>query len=388
MTHSAGRREETAKVGIHSATKVAFKDSEQCVVHLPCYEINPYQKLLMQSLRAIGVEAVDGGGGGNFLRSVLRRWRADVVHFHWLHPYTIRPGLLGSVLRSCRFLVELGVLRCAGVRLVWTVHNLENHEGQHTSIERWVCRWACRFFHEVICHSEFASREVQQYFGVPAERIRVVPHPRFPAEFNSDAGLRRRYQIRSGELVFLFFGRLAPYKGVEELVAAFRELHQKNARLVIAGSSACPTFTSDLISACNGDPRIRLDVREIPDAEVGELQQLADVVVFPFKKILTSGSLLLAMGAGNACIAPRVGPILETLADVQACLTYDPDDESGLRKAMEYAISNQSALGDVGLANRLKSEPWTWEYMALSCAAAYGLGQEELNTPAGLGTWS
>src|SRR5690348_5469587 len=98
------------------------------VVHLPVYDDNAYQKLLMDAQRQLGIEAIDGGGGGNFFRTALTKWHADILHFHWLHPYLIRPGALATLLRSIRLILELIILKLVGQRIVWTVHNLKNHD--------------------------------------------------------------------------------------------------------------------------------------------------------------------------------------------------------------------------------------------------------------------
>ena len=41
------------------------------------------------------------------------------------------------MLRSVRLIIELSILKSAGQRVVWTVHNLKNHDSQHVAIERW-----------------------------------------------------------------------------------------------------------------------------------------------------------------------------------------------------------------------------------------------------------
>ena len=86
------------------------------VVHLPYYEDNAYQKLLMASLGKRGVETVPGGGGGNFFRTALWRWKADVLHFHWIHPYVLRPTVGGTLSRATRFLAEIISLKGSGQR--------------------------------------------------------------------------------------------------------------------------------------------------------------------------------------------------------------------------------------------------------------------------------
>ena len=129
------------------------------IVHLPVYQDNPYQRLLIGAQRKLGLEVIDGGGGGNFFRTALVRWKADILHFHWLHPYMIRPSTAGTVLRSLRLLVELSLLTIAGQRIVWTVHNLKNHDNRHVRLERWFTRCFARLASAIIAHSQTARRQ-------------------------------------------------------------------------------------------------------------------------------------------------------------------------------------------------------------------------------------
>jgi hypothetical protein len=48
---------------------------------------NPYQNLLDQQLRKIDVHVSRAGYGVLFLPTVFAKWKPDIVHLHWLHPY-------------------------------------------------------------------------------------------------------------------------------------------------------------------------------------------------------------------------------------------------------------------------------------------------------------
>ena len=50
-------------------------------------------------------------GGGNFFRTARFKWKADILHFHWVHPYILRPSRLGTVVRGTRFIAEVAALK-------------------------------------------------------------------------------------------------------------------------------------------------------------------------------------------------------------------------------------------------------------------------------------
>ena len=347
------------------------------VVHLPCYDINPYQRLLIQALNRVDVDAVDGGGGGNFLRSILFRWRADVVHFHWLHPYLLRPTRLGTIIRAIRFLFELLILRAAGVRLVWTVHNLHNHEGKYLGIERFMTSCAAKLFHAIVCHSNYSAQQAADRFGIKCSKINVIPHPVFNELYSNTVSTNHARKILGLDLndaVILFIGRVAPYKGIEKLIDTFLTINAPGSQLVIAGMPMSQEYQKKIETEVEGNSKIHLVLRRIEDDEMQVFLNAADVVAFPFRNILTSGSLLLAMGFGKACIAPRIGSIPETFPDLQLPLTYLPEDEQGLELAIREAFTQKDSLAGIGQENLKICSEWTWEMMAKQCLQTYGFG--------------
>jgi glycosyltransferase involved in cell wall biosynthesis len=111
------------------------------------------------------------------------------------------------------------------------------------------------------------------------------------------------------------------------------------------------------------DQRIKLCPGFIPDDQIQLYMNACDVVIFPYRDILTSGAVLLAMSFGRACIAPRKGCIGEVLDDTGAFL-YEIDDENGLMKAMKSALDKSSHLSVMGQHNRHLAEKYNWKHIA------------------------
>ena len=73
--------------------------------------------------------------------------------------------------------------------------------------------------------------------------------------------------------------------------------------------------------------------RFFPNEELQLLFNAADVGVFPFADVLTSGSVITALSFGIPVIVPDIGCLPE-VALPQAGIVYDHDDADGLRRAM------------------------------------------------------
>lgn len=345
------------------------------VVHLPVYRDNAYQPLLLAALARAGLEVIDGGGGGTFLRTALAQWKPDVVHFHWLHPYMVRATALGTLARGVRFLFAVAVLRLYGVRIVWTLHNLQNHDRKQVWLERQLTRAFVRLAHVVIAHCPAAERLGRERFrDRRSAKWVVIPHASYVgcyADTVSRDEARERLNLPAGALVFLFFGRIQPYKGVLELAAAFRDADLPDARLVIAGRPAdadADRLVSDAVAGCAA---IHYRPGFVPDDEVQVLMRAADVVVLPFRDILTSGSVLLAMSFGRAVIAPAIGCVPETVATGHDLL-YAPDRPHGLCDALRAAHHRRAELAEVGAANGHRAAACGWADVAAATAATYG----------------
>jgi glycosyltransferase involved in cell wall biosynthesis len=135
--------------------------------------------------------------------------------------------------------------------------------------------------------------------------------------------------------VCLFFGLVAPYKGLEGLIQAFKSLPGDAAWLVIAGKAAQPEY-GDRIEALAQHPRIRHHPGFVPDDRVQVYFNAADVVALPYEQVTTSSSVMLALTFGR----PVVAPDLEVLAEVvppEAGILYSPGQAGALADALRHA---------------------------------------------------
>ncbi len=333
------------------------------IIHLPYYEENPYQRLLMEAQRELGHEVWPGGGGGNFFGVALREWKADVLHFHWLHPYLLRKSAFQSVLRATRFLAEVAVLKCRGARIAWTIHNLANHEGAHPRIEQWFTVQFARLADVCFIHSQAAGESASQAFGIPQSKLHIIPHGHYIGVYPDDMGealARVRLGLTERAKVFLFLGRVEPYKGVFDLLDAFASLPD-HCHLVIAGKTRDPEQAQLLSERCAKMLRVHHFPGRVGDNEMQQFFLAADVVVFPFRKILTSGSLVLAMSFGKAVVIPKVPSLLEIVPEGGADW-FDPLSAESLADAMTESLKRDTA--EAGKINFARAQEWDWKMIS------------------------
>ncbi len=345
------------------------------IVHLPVFRSNPYQYLLMQAQRDLGHVVMDGHHhqGGPFLFEVWRRWKPQALHFHWLHPFMLDGERRFSLARTGRFLAEVALAKRAGWRIVWTIHNLVSHGGKFTLMEQAFTRPFGHLADACMAHSKAASEEAQRTFRIPAHKMHVVPHGNYIGCYPNtiDRGqARARLGLPEGAFVYLFFGRILPYKGVFELVEAFAQLPLQ-CRLVIAGNARDAVTTERLQTAARQDSRIVVFPNHIPDEEIQVYFRTADIAVFPYQRILTSGSLILAQSFGTPVVAPEMGGCPEGVGTDSGWL-FDPAQKDSLATTLKIAL-NDPELAAKAAASRKRAEAWPWAKVAREMNVLYGV---------------
>lgn len=292
---------------------------------------NPYQGLLYSEMQRLGAQIIYLGQWTpsrtlNLLVLPLeiaarRIGGARLIHLHWVFAFAFPGGRRFRAMRQLAyawFLLWLRVCRLLGMHLVWTVHNVVPHTpvfADDVSARRALVKASDL----VLAHSPSALAELAAIGAMPG-RSAVIPHgpiagtrPAAVAGALTAAGRPRR---------FLFFGRVADYKGVEDLLAAFAAMPgDAGAHLTVAGHCDDSRLRSRLEAlARSAAGRIVLRLEHVPEEEVAQVLAAADVVVLPFRRITTSGSAMLALSHGR----PLIVPDLAALADLpdQAVVRY------------------------------------------------------------------
>jgi glycosyltransferase involved in cell wall biosynthesis len=359
---------------------VSANDAPLRAILLPSYTWNPYQRLLAAALRRQGVEATVVDEWPARL-PLVGAWQAHgrppVVHLHWIHDFL--GGSRGTPSRRTvlSFDWQLRLLKARGVRLIWTVHNLKGHEAGSHARDAEAHRALIKRADAVILHCRYARDAlVERYQPSPAARARMhlVPHGSYVRQYDVDAdasAARRDLGLDATARVFAFVGSIRGYKGVGELLDAFAAAGPElgpDARLLVCGKPLPPRLGRELEERAASDPRIVLRLERIPEEELSRVLRAADVVVLPFRDILTSGSAILALSHGRPVIAPALGCLPETLP-ADAVLLYDPEAPDALADSLRTAAG--ADLEDMGRRARVYADTLDWDAIAAATARLY-----------------
>jgi glycosyltransferase involved in cell wall biosynthesis len=279
-----------------------------------------------------------------------RQIDADVVHYQWLTMPALDARLLPA--RRPRLMTAHYVLPPRPTR-----RQLSGARRLFGSMDA------------VVAHSEHGAARLREEAGGDPARVRVIPHgafdylTRLPEEKPLPAELEG-----AGGPVILFFGLLRPYKGLDTLLRAFREL--EGAELWIVGNPRMDLGPLRLLAA-EAPGRVRFVTRFVEDAEVPAIFRRADLVVLPYRDAEQSGVLYTALAFGKPLVLSAVGGFPEVAATGAARLV-PPDDPDALAAALSELIADPRARERLATAAReAAAGPYSWDVIARQTLTLY-----------------
>jgi len=341
------------------------------------HKFNRYGPSLVRSIRQQGVNVQHRSEWSHSfpLFTMIRTiGLPEVVHLHWIDIYTIKKTWPRSLIASLIFLFQLSLLKILGVKLVWTVHDYTNADQRFTGLDIGVRRLTVKLVDSMIVHTNVARQELTSLYKlseIDKTKITVIPHGHFIEQYPntlSRIASREKLGLDKDLFVFGFVGYLRPYKGVLELIQAFRQIDGEQVRLLIAGMPFDPSFATAVKEAAGEDSRIQFHLRFIEDEELQVFLNAADVLVFPYTRSLTSGSLILAMSFSKAIIAAEHSTIREVLPP-EGGLIYPTDGLEGLVDALnEIQKKDVISMGEKNLSRAYAND---WQSIAKTTAKVY-----------------
>ena len=268
----------------------------------------------------------------------------DVVHVQFLPMLTSRVPLDLWFVKFCRW---------RGAKIVLTVHDLLPHDTGESHKAAFAALYAG--VDAMICHSDSIRARLAAEFAVPVDKVSVIPHGPFFYDLPpGDSGdVLRDFELDPKQLLVLWQGIIFPYKGIDLLLHAWQQVEAKseNACLVIAGTGA-PELLEQIRAqvAELGLKRVKLHFRFISTEELVALYRAADVVVYPYRAITTSGALATGLALGKTIVATDLPVFRELLTDGENARLVPPLESSILGAALVELIA------DAGLRERLAEQ--------------------------------
>ena len=255
---------------------------------------------------------------------INEKGKFDVIHAHdWLTAYA------GKTLKHAY-----------NIPLVSTIHATEagRNSGIKGEMQKYIndTEWMLTYeSSEVIVNSHYMKNELQRLFGLPYEKINVVPNGVNLTLFNGverDYDFRRRFAM-DNEKIILFMGRLVYEKGITTLISAMPKIlnNYHDAKLIIAGKGGMIDELRAQVNYLGLGNKVYF-TGYLGSKDVQKMYKCADVAVFPSTYEPFGIVALEGMLSGTPVVVSDVGGLNEIV-------------EHGVNGMKSYA-GNANSLAD------------------------------------------
>jgi glycosyltransferase involved in cell wall biosynthesis len=230
----------------------------------------------------------------------------------------------------------------------------------------------------LICHTAQSRERMAEEFGIPLRKIHVIPHgPLNMARSDPRAAARVRSQfgISADTVMVLCQGFIRPYKGIAFLLEAWRRVQGRgtNARLIIAGGGD-PELIQNLkfqAKGCGIESTVHFATYFLTVDDLGAFYQAADILVYPYRAITMSGSLMTGVTFRRPIVATKLPAFEQMLRHGETALLIDYGDVEGMAGALGHLIDDPAERRRLGEAAGTVASSQSWEEIARATLQCY-----------------
>jgi len=316
--------------------------------------------------------------------SFLNGGNVDLVSLQ--HEYGIFGGNAGGHV--------LELLKHLAMPVVTTLHTVLRQPDLN---QRFVMQQIAAYSERLIVMSEYSSRVLQDVFGVPCEKIDLIPHG-IPDMAFVEPEVYKDSLFLGGKSVLLTFGLLSPNKGFESVIEALPRILSRHSDVVYVIAGA----THPQVRAREGDRyreqlqalAKRLGVerevvfhnRFVSPQEMAALVGSADIYITPYchEAQAVSGTLAYAMGAGKAIISTPYWHAAELLDEGRGALVPFENPDAIATAAIEL-LDNDAMRQALRKRAYLYARKMVWNRVAQSYMRSFVRARADRIQPARMG---
>jgi glycosyltransferase involved in cell wall biosynthesis len=311
---------------------------------------------------------------------------SDVDLVSLQHEYGIFGGNAGSHV--------LELLKHLDMPVVTTLHTVLRQPDLN---QRFVMQQIAAYSERLIVMSEYSSRVLQDVFGVPCEKIDLIPHG-IPDLAFVEPEVYKDSLLLGGKSVLLTFGLLSPNKGFESVIEALPRILSRHSDVVyvIAGATHPQVraregdrYREQLQALAKGlgvEREVVFHNRFVSPQEMAALVGSADIYITPYchEAQAVSGTLAYAMGAGKAIISTPYWHAAELLDDGRGVLVPFENPDAIATAAIEL-LDNDAMRQALRKRAYLYARKMVWNRVAQSYMRAFVRARADHIQPARLG---
>jgi len=257
-----------------------------------------------------------------------------IIYSYW-HPF-FSPALLLTI-RKVKKLVP-------NIKVACIAHNVLPHEYFPFQLQL-----SGKLFDETD-HVILLSQQTKLEYDSFMKNSRAVQlfHPVYnqPIPSENQATLRNRYGLRSDSTIFIFFGLIRHYKGLDLMIRALNKLNLKehNIQPLIVGEFY--TDRQKLLSLINHEhlSEYKIIDRFVSEQEAAELLTLSDAMILPYRSASQSGVLSNAINFRLPVIVSDLPGLKEYINPNENGLIFEKNSVDDLAEALLQFSENKPQM--------------------------------------------
>lgn len=318
----------------------------------PAWNQNPYLNMLYLAARSRGYGIIGASHPDEFITLADDLAAGDILHVHWTSPICqAADSYDAAATRLANLESALRVALRRGARLLWTVHNKFPHEMKYPDLEHSLAQLLVAAAAAIIQINPHTAEVVADAYTIPPEKLHTLPHSSYLGVYPDSVSREKARDILGvppSSPTLGFVGQLRPYKGLNTLLSAADLMSRQveDPTLLLAGKT-WPKAMDIIEPALPRSIRLIRQHSFVDDRELQLWFKAADVMIFPYDRVLNSGSVHLSATFGRPCVLPAEPHLVKQFEGERWVKFYVADDEpdASLARAIESALTTARVDG-------------------------------------------
>lgn len=248
-----------------------------------------------------------------------------------------------------------------GENVIHTIHEVGSHQNNIPTTP--LLNAIIRDHNKVIFHSQSTCDRFRAIGDTSHNKAKIIPFGKFETNLLYERDENLKLEIPKDKIVFLFYGYIKPYKGLDLLIAAMERLKSLSDKfvLIVAGEGNDPH-----LEKTNQMRNCIVINRFLSNNELMKLNRIASVVLMPYHSASQTGIAPTCFMFGNPIIATNVGALSEVIENGGNGILVEPEDVEAYANAMKQMVENPHLIKKLsnGASKFGDGDKYDWKVIA------------------------
>lgn len=316
-------------------------------------DTNRYIDISKKCIRNLGHKIIDfkkiNGSNVDKIDCVILNWYESVAARNFIKAF-YKTRKRKRVIKQCKR---------NGVKIITTFHNKQPHDINNAVAKMIInhfYKWLIRMSDRIIVLSNDSKKYLRGFISKQDinNKCFLIPHPSYIDDSFNESLMKKTKNM----FEMLFIGQIRPYKNIEILIDAVKDLDDIPISLRIVGKPLNEKYSKALIKRSEPNKNISFSFGFVPEEDLVKNLYRSTVVVLPYdlRSSMNSGTVLLSFSNMRTVICPRISTLSDFDKNLFYSYTYSNEQEhrkalaDSIRKAYEDWDYSSKTFAEKGIA--------------------------------------